>query len=94
MALVCGRVSGTGRVAAPLDGRACLTTYEAADAVRSARHRWVTSVRLSPHTGALPVLPAGPVGRSAAELRSACEPRPRGKRQHGCTAGVWAHDAK
>ena len=53
MAIVGGRLEGTGRMAAPLDGRGCLTHWVAEGATRSARHRWVTTVNLSPHTGAL-----------------------------------------
>ena len=51
MAIVCGRLEGAGRIATPLDGRPCLTHWAAEEATRSARHRWVTTVRLSPHTG-------------------------------------------
>lgn len=38
-------------MAAPLDGRGCLTHWVVERATRSARHRWVTTVSLSPHTG-------------------------------------------
>ena len=48
---MCGRLEGAGRIATPLDGRPCLTHWAAEEATRSARHRWVTTVRLAPHTG-------------------------------------------
>ncbi|KAK9826166.1 hypothetical protein WJX81_002565 [Elliptochloris bilobata] len=51
IAIVGGRLEGAGRMEAPLDGRPCLTHWAAEGATRSARHRWVTTVSLAPHTG-------------------------------------------
>ena len=45
------RLVGRGAVQFPLDGKPCLTEYEALGHTRSARHNWVTTVRLRPHTG-------------------------------------------
>ena len=45
------RLVGRGPVQFPLDGKPCLTEYEALSHTRSARHNWVTTVRLRPHTG-------------------------------------------
>lgn len=50
--LLC-RLVGRGSVQYPLEGKPCLTMYQVLGHTRSARHNWVTTVKLSPHTGEL-----------------------------------------
>ncbi len=50
MRLMC-RLVGRGSVQFPLEGKPCLTMYQVLGHTRSARHNWVTTVKLSPHTG-------------------------------------------
>ncbi len=45
------RLLGRGGVRFPLDGKPCLTEYQALGHTRSAQHNWVTTVMLHPHTG-------------------------------------------
>ena len=46
------RLVGRGSVQYPLEGKPCLTMYQVLGHTRSARHNWVTTVKLHPHTGA------------------------------------------
>lgn len=50
------RLVGRGSVQYPLEGKPCLTMYQVLGHTRSARHNWVTTVKLHPHTGELPAL--------------------------------------
>jgi len=45
------RLLGRGNLQFPLDGKPCLTQYEVLGHTRSARHNWITTVKLRPHTG-------------------------------------------
>ncbi|BDA48980.1 probable ribosomal large subunit pseudouridine synthase D [Coccomyxa sp. Obi] len=51
MAIVGGRLDGRGSIEYPLDGKASLTEWVALGHTRSAKHGWITTVHLHPHTG-------------------------------------------
>ena len=63
------RLVGRGSVQYPLEGKPCLTIYQVLGHTRSARHNWVTTVKLHPHTGEHPDLE-----HTAADLSSAYKP--------------------
>ena len=61
------RLVGRGSVQYPLEGKPCLTMYQILGHTRSARHNWVTTVKLHPHTGRPQMCPE-------LEAVSACPP--------------------
>lgn len=50
-AVVAGRLEGSGRIDAPIEGREAVSRYEALSHTRSLKVEWITDVQLHPETG-------------------------------------------